>query len=102
MLTASQKSKARLFAKWMLLPVMLIVFAGFTLRKEQISNGPNATFTVVIDAGHGGARYGATADDGTMEKDLNLLIAKKIKEICEVNLGTSSPTLAQIEASNLT
>lgn len=81
MLTASQKSKARLFAKWMLLPMMLIVFAGFTLRKEQISNGPNATFTVVIDAGHGGARYGATADDGTMEKDLNLLIAKKIKEI---------------------
>ena len=31
--------------------------------------------TVVLDAGHGGFDGGAVADDGTLEKDINLSIA---------------------------
>lgn len=34
--------------------------------------------TVVIDAGHGGRDGGAVASDGTVEKDLNLAVAKKL------------------------
>lgn len=37
--------------------------------------------TVIIDAGHGGRDGGATADDGTLEKDLNLAVAK---ELCDL------------------
>ncbi len=35
--------------------------------------------TVVLDAGHGGFDGGAVADDGTLEKDINLSITLKLK-----------------------
>lgn len=37
--------------------------------------------TVIIDPGHGGEDGGAVAEDGTVEKDLNLLIAMKLKAL---------------------
>ena len=41
-------------------------------------------FTIVIDAGHGGRDGGASADDdGTLEKNLNLSVAKKMKALFE-------------------
>jgi len=36
---------------------------------------------IIIDAGHGGFDGGAVADDGTVEKDLNLQIALKLNDI---------------------
>jgi N-acetylmuramoyl-L-alanine amidase len=81
MLTKHNNQKANLLGRWMLLPVMLLMIAGFTLRKTQVINGPESPFLVVIDAGHGGERSGVTASDGTTEKDLNLMIAKKIKDL---------------------
>lgn len=41
--------------------------------------------TVVIDSGHGGEDGGAVAPDGTLEKDINLSIALKLKSIFEQN-----------------
>jgi TonB-dependent SusC/RagA subfamily outer membrane receptor len=41
----------------------------------------NKTYTVVIDAGHGGTDKGATGLDGTTESELALALAKKIKEL---------------------
>ncbi len=41
--------------------------------------------TIVIDAGHGGEDGGAVANDGTLEKDLNLKIARALALICELN-----------------
>lgn len=38
---------------------------------------------IIIDPGHGGMDGGASADDGTLEKDINLEIAMKLKEIAE-------------------
>ncbi len=35
--------------------------------------------TIVIDAGHGGIDGGAVAEDGTVEKDINLSISKYLK-----------------------
>ena len=39
--------------------------------------------TVVIDPGHGGRDGGAVGDDGTLEKDLNLAVALKLKALLE-------------------
>lgn len=36
---------------------------------------------IVIDAGHGGEDGGASGSDGTLEKDLNLLVADSVAEI---------------------
>ncbi|MDD4698734.1 MAG: N-acetylmuramoyl-L-alanine amidase [Oscillospiraceae bacterium] len=38
---------------------------------------------VIIDAGHGGFDGGAVADDGTLEKDLNLQISLKTEKIAK-------------------
>ena len=38
-------------------------------------------FTVVIDAGHGGFDCGKVGVDGTLEKDVNLKIAKKLEQL---------------------
>lgn len=42
-----------------------------------------APFRIVIDAGHGGALTGAQGVAGTLEKNVNLSIAKDLKEILE-------------------
>jgi N-acetylmuramoyl-L-alanine amidase len=81
MLTSFNNSKVSFLGKWMLMPVILLLFAGFTLRKTHVISGPATPFTVMIDAGHGGETSGAIAPDGTKEKDLNLSIAKKIQEL---------------------
>lgn len=43
------------------------------------SNSPS--YTVVIDAGHGGFDSGKVGVDGTLEKDVNLVIAKKLEQL---------------------
>lgn len=40
---------------------------------------------VIIDAGHGNFDGGAVAADGTVEKNLNLSIAKYLEQICRTN-----------------
>lgn len=41
--------------------------------------------TIVIDSGHGGNDPGKIAADGTLEKDLNLAIALKLKQYLELS-----------------
>lgn len=49
---------------------------------QKASTSPNAGLkTIVIDAGHGGEDSGAVADDGTLEKDINLDIAQKLRDM---------------------
>ncbi len=49
---------------------------------EPVSNGQVPLKTVILDAGHGGEDPGAVSDySGTREKDVNLLIAIKVKEL---------------------
>ena len=52
-----------------------------TAVSHQISS--KKEFTVVIDAGHGGFDSGKVGVDGTLEKDINLLIAQKLKLLLE-------------------
>lgn len=42
------------------------------------------TQKIIIDAGHGGFDGGASSDDGTLEKDINLKIALKLRELCKL------------------
>ena len=41
--------------------------------------------TIIIDAGHGGFDGGASASDGTVEKDINLNISKKLCAMLKLN-----------------
>lgn len=48
---------------------------------ERISSGQSANTVIIIDAGHGGFDGGAVAGDGTVEKDINLQLAKKLCQL---------------------
>lgn len=51
-------------------------------RSASADTSPEMVYTVIIDAGHGGRDGGASADDdGTLEKDLNLAVAKKLEAL---------------------
>ena len=50
---------------------------------KAVSSEVNKEYTIVIDPGHGGFDGGAISKDGTKEKDLNLSIALKLKDVAE-------------------
>jgi len=43
--------------------------------------------TVVIDPGHGGDDVGAKGENGTVEKDLTLAVARRVKSVVEARMG---------------
>lgn len=51
--------------------------------KDDSKEAVEADFTVVVDAGHGGIDPGKVGVDGQLEKDINLQIALKLKEVLE-------------------
>ncbi len=60
---------------------VLACLGGYFIKKASYES---KKFTVVIDAGHGGIDGGALgATTGVRESDLNLLIAKNLKELFE-------------------
>ena len=50
-------------------------FSDNEVKEEKIPK-------IIIDAGHGGADGGAVGCDGTVEKEINLQIAKKLRSLC--------------------
>ena len=86
MLTTSKKPRYSYIRRLMVLPLTCFVFVFFAFQaKEKSANNFDNTFdktyTVVIDAGHGGADGGAESKDGLKEKDITLSLAKAIKEL---------------------
>lgn len=72
--------------------LLLCVAAGFALRggtrvasssRVETGKGMKEKPCVVIDAGHGGADPGKVGVDGSLEKDINLKIAKKLAGFLE-------------------
>ncbi|PWT99531.1 MAG: hypothetical protein C5B52_10410 [Bacteroidetes bacterium] len=89
MLTKMKNTRVNYFSRILVLPLLTLVFVAFTLKtkKAEITStfynpGPlSRTVTIIIDAGHGGDDYGARGANGAIEKDINLAIAKKVKEL---------------------
>ena len=65
--------------------LLVFIFAFVSIQKDSgavMANSKiNNTVNVIIDAGHGGFDGGAVANDGTVEKDINLSIALKLGEM---------------------
>ena len=57
----------------------------FRFETDRLAGTDSADekITVVIDPGHGGRDGGAVGEDGTLEKELNLAVALKLKSILE-------------------
>ncbi|GGB17970.1 M56/M15 family metallopeptidase [Puia dinghuensis] len=64
--------------RWMVLPLSFLLFCAFSGRKPHPVSKP---LTVIIDAGHGGSDDGAVASNGVKEKDINLSLARKVKQL---------------------
>ena len=67
-----------LFSCVLLCAALALARALFPPESLPAHSAGQPRFTVVIDAGHGGRDGGAVADDGTLEKELNLAVAKKL------------------------
>ena len=88
----SREIKTKLFLVSVLFAVFTVVFAGNYFIDKYTAVDVNAenlmNKTVIIDAGHGSPDGGTSSADGTLEKDINLSIALKLKDILE-SMGIS-------------
>jgi len=83
MFTKNKNPKVSYASRLLVLPLAAVVFFAFTLKMKTITTSNHYSgkkITVVIDAGHGGSDDGVI-ENNIKEKDLNLSIAKEIKEL---------------------
>ena len=77
-------NKKIIFMVISLVLVILSIIEIKTSSEEVIKVMPIASKTIIVDAGHGGIDPGAMTDDESIkEKDINLKIVKKLKELIE-------------------
>jgi N-acetylmuramoyl-L-alanine amidase len=85
MLTTSREPRFSYARRILTLPLLIGVVLLFAFRLQKESDQPiikaNSPFKLVVDAGHGGTDNGAVTSEGIKEKDINLMITKKIKEL---------------------
>jgi N-acetylmuramoyl-L-alanine amidase len=80
----TRTSRNNLLGRAMILPFLLLLCCAFAAGLRPLSNTRftnGQPLTVVIDAGHGGIDPGAINKEGIQEKDINLAVAEKIKEL---------------------
>lgn len=58
---------------------------GLSGEKDDTAGGKKERLVVVIDAGHGGIDPGKVGINRALEKDINLMIAKKVKRYLELS-----------------
>jgi len=81
MLTQFHSTRPGHWSRMMVLPLTFLLLCAFASKRpaaESLLGLP--PFTVVIDAGHGGSDNGAVAGD-VKEKDINLALALKVKQL---------------------
>lgn len=76
--------KKKLFYFISLFIILLTFFFMFKAYKvidsKVMGKSYSPNYTIIIDAGHGGEDGGAVGKDGTLEKDINLSISKKLQQ----------------------
>lgn len=55
------------------------------LKTEQVSLSKNEDVVIIVDAGHGGEDGGTVSSSGIVEKDINLSISLKLKNLFDLN-----------------
>lgn len=63
--------------------ILLVIFLAIFITKIPVMAQETSKGTVLIDAGHGGIDGGAQSKNGTIEKDINLQISKRLKDRLE-------------------
>ena len=78
--------------RWIaILSAYILLFTGCAVP----SNAAGASTYVLLDPGHGGVDGGTAASDGTLEKDINLLIALQLRDlmrVCGINVAMTRET----------
>jgi N-acetylmuramoyl-L-alanine amidase len=83
MITRIKNNKRALFARLMILPLIAVLIGLFSFKiGSHFSRVTNKFVRVVIDAGHGGSFTG-TQSGTLLEKNINLVIAKKIQTLAQ-------------------
>ncbi len=81
MLTELHSTRPGYWSRIMVLPVTFLLLSAFAAKRNaSVSFRGLPPITVVIDAGHGGSDNGAVAADAK-EKDINLALALKVKQL---------------------
>ena len=70
------------------LSITTLMFTAFILfaihpLAAQPAEKPLEGKSVTIDPGHGGSQFGAVGVQGTKEKDINMAVARQLKEMLE-------------------
>lgn len=82
----SKLNKKIIFGIISLALVIVSIIEIKTASEEVIKVMPITSKTIIVDAGHGGIDPGSMTDDESIkEKDVNLKIAKKVKELIEAS-----------------
>lgn len=103
----SSKFKAHFFLVSILALIAGLLVSGysFIIDKSALEASKNKfNSTIIIDAGHGGIDGGTHSADGTLEKDINLNIALRLKEILQsfgLNVITTRETDKSIHSEGV-
>lgn len=76
-------SRSKLLAAWIILGIALLLFMVRSINKPNmmdVFSSPAQKKVIIIDPGHGGFDSGAVSLSGTREDELNLKVAKKLKQ----------------------
>jgi N-acetylmuramoyl-L-alanine amidase len=85
MIIRLKTTRPTLLGRAMILPLLVLLFCAFGSKRHPYATARltagDQPITVVIDPGHGGIDPGAISRNGIEEKNLNLAIAGKIKQL---------------------
>ena len=81
--------------------LLLTVCLTFNWSILQAQADSDKKFTVILDAGHGGKDVGAT-DNGVMEKNINLKVARQLESLIKKKMKNTNVVMTRDEDKYLT